>query len=256
MIFSCCINNNSLSIGLHCSEKNEFTEISIKKDMTVDDFGMLITQLLNLYNISEKFEGAVIASVVPSLTQVLKDAIIKFYIEDNIIIVGPGIKTGLNIKINDPSELGGDIVSMAIAAINKYELPCVMININDITVTVSYIDQNGAFCGTVISSGILTSLNALKSVTDLLPSVELSIPTNVIGTDSRSAVRSGLIFGTAAMIDGLIYRINEQRGEIKTIIATGNNAQRIVPFCTQKILYDYSLLNDGMMCIYQKQTKK
>jgi type III pantothenate kinase len=251
LILTINIGNGNLITGVYNSENDKvISTVSITKSMTSDDFAILIKNISELYKISQKPEGVIISSVVPSLTTFLSIAIRKFY-NCEPMIVGPGLKTGLNIKINDPSQLGSDLVCMAAAVIDKYPLPVVIIHIGD-TTTLSYVDDKAFYCGTVITTGVNLLLNSLVENSDLLTSVPLAAPEKVIGTDTSKSIRSGLIFGTASFIDGMIDRIYEEKGEIASVIATGCYSENIIPYCKKKITISDTLLTDGLYKLYKK----
>ena len=253
MILTLNIENSSLTSGFYNSDNEKvISTVSINKNMTCDNLALLLKNTTELYKITEKPTGVIISSVVPALTVILAMAIRKFYYCEPLI-VGPGIKTGLNIKINDPSQLGSDLVCMATAAIDKYPLPSIIAYIGD-TTTLSYIDEKAYYCGTIITTGINLLLNSLVENTDLLTSVPLIAPEKVIGTDTSKSIRSGIIYGTAALIDGLTERMSIEKGEAATIVATGSFAENIVPFCKKRIVLDETLLTDGLYKLYKKNT--
>ncbi|MBR5472925.1 MAG: type III pantothenate kinase, partial [Clostridia bacterium] len=165
--------------------------------------------------------------------------------------LGPGVKTGLNIKIDNPAQLGADLVAGAVGAISEYTLPCVVIDMGTAS-TISVIDRNGAYLGGVISAGVRLTLKALTENTAQLPSIDINAPKSVIGSNTVDCMKSGLIFGTAAMLDGLLDRITDELGEIPTIVATGGLSKDIICHCKNDIIYNANLLLDGLREIYEK----
>ena len=167
------------------------------------------------------------------------------------LVVGPGVKTGLNILIDNPAQLGADIVATAVAAVQKEKLPCIVFDLGTAT-TVSVIGGHGKFLGVVIAAGVGTTLDMFTSRTALLPHVSIEPPRLVIGKNTVQSMQSGLVYSTASMIDGLADRIERELGQATTLIATGAAAQTIIEQCTHDIRYCPHLLLDGLKLIYDK----
>ncbi len=217
---------------------------------TTDEYAIKLQAFLELHGVLGKIDGAIIASVVPPLIRPIKKAI-KFVTDQNALVVGPGIKTGLSIKIDDPSQLGADMVVGAVAAKEKYPCPIIIFDLGTAT-TGSVIDKDGNFIGAVITAGVKTSLTSLASGTALLPLIEISAPKKVIGTNSIDSMRSGAVIGTAAMIDGFIDRFEEELGDKATVIITGGLGTQVIKNCTHNIVLSQNLLLDGLRIIYDK----
>ena len=217
---------------------------------TSDEYSIKLDTFLKLRGVYGKSDGAIISSVVPPLIRPLRKAV-KFVTGQEALVVGPGIKTGLSIKIDDPSQLGADMVVGAVAAKEKFPCPIIIFDLGTAT-TGSVIDKNGDFIGAVITSGVKTSLTALASGTALLPLIEISAPKKVIGTNSIDSLRSGAVIGTAAMIDGFIDRFEEELGEKATVIITGGLGSQIIKNCRHDIILSHNLLLDGLKIIYDK----
>ena len=166
-------------------------------------------------------------------------------------MLGPGVKTGLNIKIDNPAQLGADLVAGAVGALEEYTMPCVVIDLGTAT-TLSVIDRNGAFLGGTIAAGVRLTLKALTENTAQLPSIPIEAPRSVIGANTVDSMQSGLVFGTAAMLDGLLDKIEEELGETPTVVATGGLAAEIIAHCRRNIIYNENLLLDGLRAIYEK----
>ena len=169
-------------------------------------------------------------------------------------MVGPGLKTGLNIKIDNPAQLGSDLVVTAVAGINHYPLPQVIIDMGTAT-TFSVINQKGEYLGGLILPGVNLSLRALSGMTAQLPSIGLTVPKNVIGSNTIDCMNSGVVNGNAAMIDGLVQRIAEELGQQPTVVATGGIAKAIVPYCKTEITLNDNLLLEGLAILYYKNAK-
>jgi type III pantothenate kinase len=200
------------------------------------------------------FDGAIISSVVPPLVNVLKNAVRKIT-GKNALIVGAGIKTGMNILIDDPAQLGSDLVADGVAAISAYKLPVIIFDMGTAT-TISVIDAHANFIGGALFPGVMLSMNALSSGTSQLPKVPIEPPERVVSANSIDCMKSGAIFGTASMVDGMIDRIEEELGVKTTVVATGGLAPRIVRYCRHEINLDENLLLRGLGLIYEKNSKK
>lgn len=216
---------------------------------TVDEYAMKIYHFMNINGIKE-IEGAIISSVVPALISTLKKAIKVIYNIDSMV-VGPGVKTGLPIKIDDPAQLGADMVVGAVAAKEKYPCPIIVFDLGTAT-TGSVISKNGEFLGGIITTGVKTSINALSTGTALLPQIDISAPKKVIGTNSVESMKSGFIIGTAVMLDGFVEKIEEELGEKATVIVTGGLGKTIAKNCKRDMIIEENLLLDGLRIIYNK----
>ncbi len=252
MILAIDIGNTNIVLGCFEEDKILFTErLSTNHKATELEYAINFKNVLELYNIkNEDIYGAIISSVVPSLTNVIKKAISKIT-QNNILLVGPGLKTGLNIQMDNPASVGADLVVGAVAAINEYEVPLIFFDMGTAT-TISAIDKDKNYIGTVIIPGIEVSLNSLVGGTSQLPKISLEAPKTVLGKNTIDSMKSGILYSTASSIDGMIERIEEQTGEIKTVIATGGLASTVVPLCKRDIVLDDELLLKGLMIIYNK----
>lgn len=199
------------------------------------------------------FEGAIICSVVPPLTEVFRLAVERVT-GKKALVVGPGIKTGLNILIDDPSSLGSDLVAAAVAAVAEYPQPVIIIDMGTAT-TITVVDTGGRFLGGAIAPGVALSVNALSAGTSLLHKVPIEAPKKCICGTTTACMQSGAVYGTAAMLDGMIDRFRQELGAEAAVVATGGIASRIVPLCRHQIAYDEYLLLKGMYVIYKKNKK-
>lgn len=255
MILAIDIGNTNVVIGGFEDHRIEFTaRIATDVRRTEEQYAAEIFQILNLYSYSaEKMEGSIISSVVPPLTTILKTALEKIT-GKKPLTVGSGLKTGLNIKIDNPASLGADRVADTVAAINEYPLPILVIDMGTAT-TMSVTNKDGEFIGGAIMPGLRLSLEALSTKTSLLPHIDLTEPKSVIGRNTTDAMNSGMIFGTSAMVDGMIERIEEEMGEEITVVTTGGLAKNITPHCRHKIINDPNLLLKGLRILYYKNQK-
>ncbi len=219
-----------------------------------DEYAMDIMDILRLYHLHrEDIHGAIFSSVVPSLDRALRHAIRKVT-GVQPLQVGPGVKSGMDIRIDNPRQLGADLLVGAVAALSKYGAPCLLWDLGTAT-KVSVIDKNGAFRGGAIMPGVRTSLDSLSQATALLPTVSIDTPSAVIGTNTVDCMASGTVFGTACMIDGMSDRIEAELGYPMQVVATGGLAEEIAAQCRRPIPYDSSLLLDGLRLIWLKNQK-
>lgn len=198
----------------------------------------------------QDISGAIISSVVPTVTSVMKEAVER-YINVTPIIVGPGIKTGLKIHIDNPAQLGSDMVVNAVAGMHGYSMPLIIIDMGTAT-TVSVLDSTGGYRGGMIMPGVAVSHEALIRGTAQLQKVAFEVPKTLIGRNTVDCMKSGLMYGNAGAIDGIIERINDELGEECTVVATGDLARLIVPLCKSKIQVDEDLLLKGLLLLYNK----
>lgn len=252
MLLTIDIGNTNITLGAYNSNYLTFTaRLATDPRKTDDQYAIEMKHILSLYNIqSERIEDCIISSVVPSVAKSVSNAISKLC---GIVplMLGPGVKTGLNIKIDNPAQLGADLVAGAVGAIDSYKMPCVIIDMGTAS-TISVLDRDGSFLGGVISAGVRLTLKALTENTALLSSIPIEAPKSVIGTNTTESMQSGLVFGTAAMLDGLLEQITKELGEKPTVIATGGLSRDIIAHCKTNIIYSENLLLDGLRAIYEK----
>ena len=228
--------------------------LATDKNRTSDQYAVEIKDILSLYGIEKSdLKGAVIGSVVPVLSDSLFEAT-RVFCGLTPLRIGPGVKTGLNILIENPAQLGADLVSQSVAAIKKYPLPCLIFNVGAAT-TLSVIDKAGSYIGCAIMPGVMMSIDALSSGTSQLPQISFSAPASVIGKNTIDSMKAGIVFGNAAMLDGLVDKANEEIGKISSVIATGDSAEGLISHCKHKIIYEKTLVNDGLMMIWEKNKK-
>jgi len=171
------------------------------------------------------------------------------------MIVGPGLKTGMNILIDNPVQVGSDLVAGAVAAINSYPLPALVIDLGTAT-KISVVNENGAFCGGIIAPGVTVSLDALSKSASQLPTISLENVGPAIGKNTVDCMRSGIVYGTAAMLDGLCDKIeSELNVKVQTIVATGGLAKDIVKHCKRKLILNENLIVHGLKCLFEKNSK-
>lgn len=252
MLLALDIGNTNITLGVYDDEHLLFTaRLATDKRRTADQYAIELHDIMRLGGIdSQHIEDAIICSVVPTVGASLTAAIGKLF--DIVpLVLGPGVRTGLNIKIDDPAQLGADLAAGAVGALAEYNMPCVVIDLGTAT-TISVLDANGCFLGGSIAAGVGLTLRALCENTAQLPSINITAPPSVIGTNTADCMRSGLVLGTAAMIDGLIERISEKLGEMPTVVATGGLSREIIEHCKTDIIYNENLLLDGLYNIYNR----
>ena len=244
--------NTTISIGAMNQDEIVFeSRLATDKTATRDRFAIDIMDIFALNKVSNKaFSGAIISSVVPEITMVMKKAITKV-IGIEPLVIGPGLKTGLNIKVDNPATLGADLVVGAVGAIAQYELPCLVIDLGTAT-KISVIDENGIYRGCTISPGVSLSLDALANGASQLSQISLLPPSHVIGTNTIECMRAGSVYGTADMLDGLCSRMEKELGmNAKTIVATGGLCD-IAKYCSHDIILNKDLLLEGLKIVYEK----
>ena len=225
--------------------------LSTNPNSTELEYTILIKNILELNNLSHRaFEGGIISSVVPSVTHTVQAAMTRLTGKP-VMVVGPGIRTGLKIKLDNPAQLGSDRVADAVAAIHEYPCPLIIIDMGTAT-TISAVDRNKNFLGGMIIPGLRVSLDSLTTRTSQLPKISLDPPKRVIGSNTIDCMRSGIIYSNASSIDGVVENIEEEIGEQCTVISTGGLAKVIIPYCKRKIIIDDQLLLKGLMIIYNK----
>lgn len=255
MVLTADIGNTNIVLTVYNNDERVFTaRIQTEPDKTADQYAIAINSILHLNGYSaEGFDGAIISSVVPPLQSTLKNAITHL-LGCRVLIVGPGVKSGLNIRIDNPASLGADFVCGAVAGINKYPLPLIIFDLGTAT-KVAAIDKFGAFVGGSIMPGISISLHALSTRTAQLPHIDLDSVQNIIGTNTVDCMKSGVIFGNASMLDGMAQKYRSVLGENASVVATGGFAHVIVPYCETEIALDENLVSDGLYLIWKKNAK-
>ncbi|MBR5474831.1 MAG: type III pantothenate kinase [Lachnospiraceae bacterium] len=256
MILAIDIGNTNICVGCLDEKQIYFAEqLSTEVQKTDLEYAISIKNILEIYDIAPaSIEGAILSSVVPPLSRALRKAVEKV-IRKPTLIVGPGLKTGLNIQIDNPAQLGSDLVVDAVAGLAAYPLPLIIIDMGTATIF-SVLNEKGAYIGGAILPGLHVSLDSLVSSASQLPSISLEAPRRAIGRNTVDCMKSGILFGTASMIDGMIDRIEAELGQKATCVATGDAATAILPHCRHKILYDKTLVLRGLYLLYQKNQLK
>lgn len=213
------------------------------------EFAMKLKSFTELHNAND-IDGAIISSVVPAFVGTIKKAIMLVCGVD-ALVVGPGIKTGLNIKLDNPAETGADIVVCDVAVINKYPLPAIIFDFGTAT-TASVIDKNGAHLGGAIMCGVKTGINALANSAAQLSQIDISAPSKIIGKNTVEAMKCGSVVGTAAMLEGMVSRFEEELGEKATVVITGGLGRAVAKAARIDAIVDDNLPIEGLRIIYDK----
>lgn len=253
MLMTIDVGNTNTVIGaFDDSESLVFCmRIETNASRMADEYTVLIDHYLAINELSPKeMTAAIISSVVPPVTEQIRTALRRLSGID-CMIVGPGVKTGLNIRIDDPATLGADMCCGGVAAKAYYDLPCIIIDLGTAS-KVFAVNEKGDFLGGVISVGVEMAFRALSSGTASLPLISGGSVKHAIGTNTVDSMRSGVIIGMASMIDGFVERFTKEMGSVKSVVATGGYSPLVMPYCKSKMIYDSDLLLKGMLAIYKK----
>lgn len=255
MILVVDIGNSHIVVG--GAEKHQIlfeSRLRTNSAKTADEYAIDLKMLLEVYHRdASQVEGAIIASVVPQTLNAVRSAIKKLT-GKNSLIVGPGIKTGLNIKIDNPAQTGADLVVGSVAALKLYQPPLIVVDMDTAT-TMSVLDEKGVLIGGAICPGVRISLDALTEHAALLPGIQLEPPKRVIGRNTTECMRSGILYGAAAMLDGLISRMEAELGQETTVVVTGRPGEIIAPLCQKAVHYEKNLTLQGLAWLYRENTK-
>lgn len=255
MLLAIDIGNTNLVIG--CFQGNQLVfkaRIATDRARTSDQYGVEIKNMMEAYGVQIRdIDDCIISSVVPPVFNSVRTGVIKI-IGKQPMVVGPGLKTGLNIQMDVPSQVGSDRIVIAVAALAEYQAPLILMDLGTAT-TLEVVEPNNRYLGGVILPGVKISMEALTSRTAQLPGISLDKPRQVIGKNTIDCMRNGIMHGTAAMIDGLVERMEAELGHRTTLVATGGMAQFIVPLCKREIILEKNLLLKGLNILYQKNKR-
>lgn len=256
MILAVDVGNSNIVVG-GIENSSILFQARLRTDptKTSDEYCIDLKMLLDIHKIQLKdIDGSIISSVVPQVMNSFKTAILKLIGKESLVI-GPGIKTGMNIKVDNPSQTGADLVVGGVAALRQFKPPLIVIDMGTAT-TMFVLDATGAMIGGCIAPGVKISMDALTDRTALLPGLQLDKPKRVIGRNTIDCMRSGIMLGAAAMIDGMVERMEEELGAKTTVVATGGIARFVVPLCRTEIHYDKDLLLKGLDILYRENVKE
>lgn len=253
MILTIDIGNSNICFGLFDGAQLRLTaRAKTDAGRTETEYAVFLSEVFRLNHFDPKeLTGAAISSVVPSLTRVFTDAV-AMLAGIPAVVVGPGVKTGINIRIDEPASLAADLVCTAVGAAEKYPLPAIIIDLGTAT-KLTVVTANRDYIGGTIMPGVMISMNALSGSASLLPSIGIGGgKVRVIGSNTVDSMMSGAILGTAGSIDGLVERYREELGEVPTVVACGGLAGGIIPHCKTPIIMDQNLLLEGLLAIYRR----
>ena len=255
MILTIEIGNSTITLGGVEGDDIRFEcRINTDRVKTSDTYCIDLKTLFEIYGIElSSVEGVIIASVVPQVLNSVRTAIRKLLGKEPIV-VGPGIKTGLDIRLENPGQMGAGLVAADVAALAEHKPPLIIIDMGTAT-TMTVLDPKGAHLGGCLCPGLKISLDALTAKTSLLPGLQLDSPDRAVGRSTADAMRSGVMFGNAAMLDGMIDRFQAETGWDFTILATGGLAKHVVPLCRHEIVYDRHLIIKGLVKLYRENAR-
>ncbi len=254
MLLAIDVGNSNTSVGLFDGGKKLLFLASLDTDSrkTADQISIDLMNLFALYHFQyTDVTGAILCSVVPPLNFMMEKALTRL-LGKPPMVVGPGVRTGLNLRMEIQTQVGADIVADAVAALEKFSPPIITIDMGTAT-TIGVISEGRTYEGGLLLPGVNVSLEALSRRAAQLPAISLQRPKTLIGKNTEDCMRSGIVYGTAGMLDGVIDRIQaEFSNKTITVVATGGNAPIIVRYCKHEIIYDKYLLMEGLWSIYQK----
>ena len=255
MILTVDVGNSNIVLGgVEGSEICFEARLRTDATKTSDEYCIDLKMLLEVYGVAAKdIEGSIIASVVPQVLNSMQTAIKKLT-GKAALVVGPGLKTGLNIQIENPAQTGADLVVGCVAALREHKAPMIIVDMGTAT-TMIVLDKNSAMIGGCIMPGVKISMDALTDRTALLPGLQLDQPKKAIGRNTIDCMRSGIMMGTACMLDGMVQRMEEELGEKATVVVTGGIAKFVVPMCRTPMIYDKDLLLKGLMVLYRENRR-
>ena len=251
MILTIDIGNSNIVLGGMKDDQIVFeARLRTEATKTSDQYCVDLKILMDVYGVSNKdIEGTIIASVVPQVLNSMRTAVQKLTGKVPLV-VGPGLKTGLNILLENPGQTGADLVVADVAALREHKPPLIIIDMGTAT-TMSVLDKNGAHIGGCIIPGVKISMDALTDRTALLPGLQLDQPKRAIGRNTIDAMRSGIMLGTACMLDGMVDRMEAELGCKTTVVVTGGIAKFIIPMCKTPMIYDKDLIVKGLAALYR-----
>lgn len=252
MILAVDIGNTNIVVGCIDGEKICFVErLSTVSTRTELEYAISFKNILELHEIqTAKLDGGIISSVVPPVTNIVKRSMEKI-LNSAVMVIGPGVKTGLNVLMDDPRQVGSDRIVNAVAVVNEYPVPAAIIDMGTAT-TICIVDGKKNYVGGAIIPGMRISADTLTARTAQLPKISLEPPAKLIGKNTVDCMKSGVFFGNVALIDGMLDRMEEEMGQQLTVIATGGLAKSLIPHCRHEIILDDELLLKGLKIIYEK----
>ena len=256
MILVCDLGNTNIVFGLYENENNICTfRLVSSKLMGIDEYVAKINSIINDKKIDiNKITGCILSSVMPSLTKIIFDAL-KQVFNVEVLLFEKGVKSGIALQVDNPNEVGTDLIASCVGAINKYGKSVILVDIGT-AIKINVIDKNGAFIGCIIGPGLKISNEALINKAPQLPIISFEAPYKVIGKNTKDSMNSAAIYGTASMIDGMVKKIERELGYSTKYIITGGMQELITPYCETPFIVDNDILLYGLYKIYQKNGGK
>ena len=257
MLLAIAVGSSNIRIGVFDGERLAMkTSMRVDAQILPDEYAVKIQSALALFGCDpQKIDGAILCSVTPPLTGVMRQAVVRLT-RARLMVVGPGLKTGLQIRINDPDQLGADLAVCAAAALDRYDPPLAIASFGTAT-TLTLLDQEGRLRGGAIMPGLKISLAALAAHTAQLPQIDLERPPKaVVGQNTVDSMTSGLIYGAACAADGLVGRMEEELGQPVRLIATGAFARIVAPHCRRSFAIEEDLIMEGLRLIYLRNLRE
>lgn len=254
MILTIDVGNSIVTFGGFEGDELVFTaRLSTGTARTEDEYASALASLLALRGVDKaSITGAILSSVVPAAGAVIKRGV-ALLCGVEPLTVGPGIKTGLGIHCDDPASVGADLICTSVAAAKLYGSPCLIVDMGTAT-KITVVNEAGAFIGVSILPGVAMGLEALAGGAAQLPHVSLEAPPRVIGKNTADCMRSGVIYGHAAAVDGMIDRVLGEFGKPLPVYATGGLAPVILPHLSHEVTHDQHLVLRGLNLLYHKNT--
>lgn len=256
MVLTVDIGNSTTSVGLFGPDGGLLfrSDLTTSRNATRDQCAISLKGVFSLYGADPaQVTGAILSSVVPSVTANMRDAAGRLTGQPPMVM-GPGVKTGLNIKSDIHSQMGSDIVACSVAAVAQYPSPAVVIDLGT-AITMSYL-RGSSYEGCVILPGIQVALEALSQRAAELPHISIEPPPSIFGHNTVDAMRAGALYGNASMIDGMIDRLEQAGGAVAAVVATGECGVGVLSYCKREILHDADLLLRGLYLVYQRNTRR
>lgn len=252
MLLCVDIGNTNIVIGLYDNNDTLIKKFRLKSsfERTADEYGVIIRNMLEYSGYQSKdIQGIIVSSVVPLLDTIFEKLSIDYF---NItpIFVAPGLKSGIKIKIDNPKQLGADLLVGAVGAVSKYQSPIIIIDMGT-AITLSVVNENKEFIGGIIYPGIKTAFNSLIKRTSRLEEAKFKNIDNIIGKDTVSCIQSGMIYGTSSMIDGIIRKTKKEIPNARVVL-TGGESKMILGYLEEEVIYDDDLLLDGLRILFYK----
>lgn len=256
MLLAVNVSNSQILLGGYDGSRLVFcARVHADRAWTADEYAVQFSRVLSLYGCEAAgIKGIIFSCVVPAMAETVRRALAMLY-RGRIYTVGPGLKTGLQMHMDDPAQLGGELVCCAVAARALGPLPCVAV-LMDTAISMVALDKNGVLCGGAILPGVRTGYDALCERTAQLTQIELRAPAcGVLGTNSVACMQAGAVFGTASMLDGMLERFSLALNGEAACVATGAFAPLALPHCRHAVRYEEHLVLDGLRLLYEKNAR-